>query len=85
MRSTIQTIRGWGDSQGIAIPQAMLEELNWSWDEPVEMTVQDGKIVITKAFHRKQGKNIKELFNGFEGEYQPIEIDWGAPEGQEVW
>ncbi len=64
-----------------------MEELKWSRNEPVEMTAQDGKIVIMKASHHKdvKRKNIKELFDGFTGEYRPVEIDWGKPEGQEVW
>ena len=33
----------------------------------------------------KKRKNIKELFENFEGAYEPIEIDWGNPEGEEIW
>jgi antitoxin MazE len=30
-------------------------------------------------------KSIQELFEGFDGEYEPVEIDWGKPVGDEVW
>ena len=33
----------------------------------------------------KKRKNIKELFENFEGAYEPTEIDWGEPEGDEIW
>ena len=39
------------------------------------------KIIETQKAH----KSIEELFEGFEGEYEPIEIDWGKPVGKEIW
>ena len=39
------------------------------------------KIIENKKTH----KSIEELFEGFEGEYEPIEIDWGKPVGKEIW
>ena len=30
-------------------------------------------------------KNIKELFKNYNGDYKPTEIDWGKPEGDEIW
>lgn len=32
----------------------------------------------------KKRKNIKELFAEFSGEYEPTEIDWGEPKGEEI-
>ena len=28
---------------------------------------------------------IKELFNDYKGDYNPTEIDWGEPKGEEIW
>ncbi|MFI3173986.1 MAG: hypothetical protein R3Y53_02140 [Bacillota bacterium] len=33
----------------------------------------------------KSFKTIEELFEGYEGEYESPEIDWGKPVGDEVW
>ena len=30
-------------------------------------------------------KNIKDLFENYTEEYIPTEIDWGEPEGKEIW
>lgn len=30
-------------------------------------------------------KNIEKLFSGFDGEYEPVEMNWGEPVGEEVW
>ena len=79
----ITTIQKWGNSQGIRIPKIILDMVNWSGNEKIELEVDDGKIIIEKA--KEKRKNIKELFENYEGEYEPIDIDWGEPEGEEIW
>ena len=34
------------NSQGIRIPRHMLDELSWSGNETVDVSVSDGKIII---------------------------------------
>lgn len=80
---TVATIQKWGNSQGIRIPRYILDAVQFRPDETVEIDVSDGQIVIKKAVERR--KTIKELFDGFEGEYKEKEIDWGKPVGNEVW
>lgn len=78
----ITTIQKWGNSQGIRIPKSLLNAVHWDENEQLSLIVQDNKIIIEKTESRK---NIKELFEGFNGEYKPINIDWGAPVGGEIW
>ena len=78
------TIQKWGNSQGIRIPKHYLNELCWSEDEMVDLIIEDGKIIIERSCP-SQRKNIKELFEGFKGKYEPCEFVWGEPEGGEVW
>jgi antitoxin MazE len=77
-------IRKWGNSQGIRIPKHMLDDLAWSETETVDISIDDGKIIIER-FRASERKNIKELFEGFKGKYEPEDIDWGEPSGGEVW
>lgn len=77
-------IQKWGNSQGIRIPKYILNELAWSDDEIVDVSIEGGKIVIERITP-PQKKNIKELFEGFDGKYEPSEFDWGGPSGMEVW
>ena len=77
-------IQKWGNSQGIRIPKYLLNELAWADDETVDISVEDGKIIIERI-SPPQKKNIKELFEGFDGKYEPSEFDWGEPSGREVW
>ena len=78
----ITTIQKWGNSQGIRIPKFLLELVEWCENEEVAVKAEEGKLIIERVEKRK---NIKELFEGFEGEYESVEIDWGKPEGEEIW
>lgn len=77
------TIQKWGNSQGVRIPKILLDTVKWSDNEQIMIVVDDGKLIIEKAKNKR--KNIKELFADFKGEYEPIEVDWGNPEGEEIW
>ena len=78
------TIQKWGNSQGERIPKILLDTVNWSKNEQVVILIQNDKLVIEKIRDKKR-KNIKELFADFKGEYEPIKIDWGSAEGEEIW
>lgn len=75
-------IQKWGNSQGIRIPKVLLDTVNWSENEQIVITVDNGKLIIEKAENRK---NIKDLFKDYKGEYNKAEIDWGNPVGDEIW
>lgn len=77
-------IQKWGNSQGIRLPKFILEEACLSGNEDIDILVENQQIVIRKA-RAKERKNIKELFAGYEGEYEPVEMDWGKPVGKEIW
>ncbi len=78
----ITTIQKWGNSQGIRIPKFLLDAVQWSDDEQIILSAEKNKIIIEKAEPRK---NIIELFADFDGAYEPVEMDWGEPVGEEVW
>ncbi len=77
------TIQKWGNSQGIRIPKALLDTVKWSENEQINIEVDNGKLVMEKVKGKR--KNIKELFADYKGEYEKIEVDWGEPEGEEIW
>ncbi len=77
------SIQKWGNSQGVRIPKMLLDAVKWSENEEVTITVYDGKLIIEKA--KKERESIMELFENYEEEYTPEEVDWGKPEGKEVW
>ena len=77
------SIQKWGNSQGVRIPKMLLDAVKWSENEKVTITVYDGKLIIEKA--KKEKESIMELFENYEEEYTPEEVDWGKPEGKEAW
>ena len=77
------TIQKWGNSQGVRIPKMILDTVKWAEDEQIMLIVDNGKLIMEKA--KSKRKNIKELFADYQGNYDPIEVDWGNPEGEEIW
>ncbi len=80
----LTTIQKWGNSQGVRLPKHILEAVQYRSNEKVNITTKDNKIIIEKVTQADR-KNIKELFAGFEGKYEPVQIDWGNPVGKEIW
>ena len=78
-------IQKWGNSQGVRIPKVILDSVNWSENEKIVIIVDNGKLVIEKAKEEHKRKNIKELFKDYKEDYTRVEIDWGKPEGDEIW
>lgn len=76
-------IQKWGNSQGLRIPKILLDTLNWTEGQPIEIILGENEIVLKSAKAKK--KSIQELFADYQGHYQPSEINWGEPEGKEVW
>lgn len=76
------TLQKWGNSQGIRIPKLLLDAVHWNENEEIIIQAEDDKLILTKA---AKGKKIQELFEGFQGEYEPCNVDWGEPVGEEVW
>jgi antitoxin MazE len=83
------TISGWGNSQGVRLPQTVLDAARIKRGDSVELIPCDGNIVIkrTAAGNRAAHvhKTIQERFAGYTGDYKAEEIDWGKPVGDEIW
>lgn len=79
------SIQKWGNSHGIRLPKLLLESVGWSENEELLVTAtEEGRLVIEKADLSKR-KSINELFADYNGKYEPEEINWGEPTGNEVW
>lgn len=78
-------IQKWGNSQGLRFPKTILEEVDIHVGDQVNISVQAGKIIVepVKKVHKRY--DIKELIAQMPDNYQAEEVDWGSPEGMEVW
>jgi antitoxin MazE len=79
MRSRISK---WGNSLGIRIPKPFVAEAQLQDGTEVELTVQDGRIIITPVSSHYV---LDDLVRGITAENRHTETDWGEPTGSEVW
>jgi antitoxin MazE len=78
------TIRRWGNSAAVRIPRDILSQANLAEGIDIEIALTDNNEIILRAIRKRP--TIQELFSGYDGDYlQADEIDWGKPQGDEVW
>jgi len=84
------TVVKWGNSHGIRLPKAFLQNIKISENDPVDVILENEKIIIKKA-NQNNHKTTKQRLMDFYGDnYEQYatpqkEIDWGKPVGNEVW
>jgi len=80
------TIQKWGNSQGVRLPKVILESVELKENDIIDITVENDSIIIKKAARKRRAKvSLEERFKNYDGEYQPVEYDWGKPVGKELW
>jgi antitoxin MazE len=72
----------WGNSLGIRLPQALVQQVGWKEGALVSITIEDNKLILSSA---KPKYTLEELLKDAKPELQHDEIDWGEPVGEENW
>jgi antitoxin MazE len=67
----------WGNSLGIRIPQAYAKQLGITADSKVNISVEDGKIVISR------GVSFDDMMASLSAVNLPVAEDLGSPVGRE--
>jgi len=80
MRSKIQL---WGNSLALRIPKPFAEEIGLRRHSEVELSLDEGKIVVLPAAESRL--SLSELLAQVTDENRHAEIDFGPPVGKEVW
>jgi antitoxin MazE len=75
-------IAKWGNSLALRIPRNLAAEANVQDGDAVEVSVENGALVIRPARKRY---TIEELVADMTGDDRHRETDWGKPVGKEVW
>ena len=82
----LTTIQKWGNSQGVRLPKAILDELFLQENDQVEIEAENDSIIIKRATRKRRAKkSLEELFKDYNGKYKCEELDSGRPVGKEVW
>jgi antitoxin MazE len=84
------TIVKWGNSQGIRLPKAFLKSVQITENDPIDITLENEKIVIKKIGAREHKTTKQRLIEFYGEKYKrkgspQKEIDWGKPVGNEIW
>lgn len=73
----------WGNSLGIRIPKYAVEALALEVNAPIEVVVEDGKLILTPIIDLPE-LSLDELLAQVK-EPPESEVDWGEPMGNETW
>jgi antitoxin MazE len=76
-------IQKWGNSLALRIPQAFAADVGLSQDSPVELTLEEGRLVITPVM--AGAFTLEDLLAGITPDNLHAEIGTGAPVGNEAW
>ena len=80
--STSTQIARWGNSLGLRLPKAVAHEAHIEEGDTVELSIEDGSIVIRPA---RPTYSLGELFKKITPRNRHGETDWGPPAGGEQW
>ena len=83
MKTTIQKS---GNTQGLRIPKALLEQLHIEVGTPVVIEVREGSIVLTPVRKERPAVRLEDLEAAIpQGSRRRKEVGWGPPSGREEW
>lgn len=76
-------IKPWGNSQGIRFSREFLASAGIRPNDTLSAEIKDGKIILSKTF---QHRTLQQRAAAYGGKLNlSEEIDWGEPQGREVW
>ncbi len=75
-------VQKWGNSLALRIPKAFAVQSNVTSGSTVDVSMENGKIIVTPIEEREF--TLEELVNGITKENRHGEVDWGRPVGNEA-
>ena len=75
----VTKVQKWGNSQGLRLAKQVLEEARISVGDLVDVSTQDGVIVIAPARRVRGKQNLQELVSRIPKNYKTGEVGWGKP------
>jgi len=76
-------VQRWGNSLAVRIPKIFADETGLVLNDEVEITVQDGRIILTPL--KAKTYSLDELLTGITPENRHDEWDMGPAAGNEAW
>ncbi len=76
-------VQKWGNSIARRIPKTFADEMHITVDTAVELTIEDGRLVISPVEQPEYA--LEDLLALITPENVHDEVDWGEPVGREAW
>ena len=76
-------VQKWGNSLALRVPKPLAAEIGLAQNSPVELSVQEGKIVVAPV--AEPALSLKELLAQVTEENLHGEVGTGPAVGDEVW
>ncbi len=76
-------LKKWGNSSAVRIPASMMTLAHLSPDQAVDLRFEDGKIIIEPI--RLPTYELDQLLARMTPDTFPEDVDFGPPQGNEVW
>lgn len=73
------------NSAKICFTQNILKAAQLNVGDEVQVTIQNGRIIIETATKAYKRADLKALLSQMPDDYQVEELDWGKPVGKEEW
>jgi antitoxin MazE len=77
------SVKKWGNSAAVRIPAAVLEASQMQIEEEVDIREEAGRIVIQPV--REKQYKLDDLLKKINKDNLHDEVDFGSPQGKEVW
>ena len=77
-----QKIALWGNSLGVRLPQSIVQQIGLKAGSVISISAEGDKIVLAPEGPKY---TLQELLRDATPEQQHDEVDWGDPQGEEVW
>jgi antitoxin MazE len=76
----------WGNSLAVRVPSDVAQAIGLHRDDALEIEVVKGKIVLTPANRRAPARyDLGALVKRINPRNRYREVDFGKPEGREIW
>jgi len=77
------TVKKWGNSAAVRIPASVMEATHLDLDEVVEVREEAGRIVIEPV--RQKTYDLVDLLEDITAKNLHGPLDFGPPQGKEIW
>ncbi|SHN72316.1 AbrB/MazE/SpoVT family DNA-binding domain-containing protein [Desulfovibrio litoralis] len=78
-------ISKWGNSLGFRIPRGVADSLNFKVGDILELNPADGGLLIKKAEPAGKHYALADILDSFTPADAHAAIDFGKPQGEEIW